>query len=82
MAEYYPEIFITSLIISLLAGVIYMISSWSFKDKSGSMTSTVLGANDLMYNKDQKAAITSITEQKANKKLEEQSLDEPENKLV
>ena len=44
-----------------------------------SLTTTMLGATDLFYDKEKKNAIRQIVEMKAGKKQEEQSSEKPED---
>ena len=69
MMEY---VFVGVLFIVVGGGIILAISQ-GLKQGAGSMTSTVLGANDFLLTKEQKRAAEVIVEQNAGKKLEEQS---------
>ena len=60
-----------------IIGVIWAISKIG-KGSAGSLTSAVLGANDLLLSNEQKKAAEIIVEQNAGKKFEEQSSGEPE----
>ena len=68
---------IISIVVILAVLLFYMILNNKFSSKAGSMTSTVLGANDLFLNHNQKAAAEEMVEMKSDHKFEEQSNSDP-----
>ena len=69
-------LFLAVVFIALVGGIIFA-ASQGFKQGAGTMTSTVLGTNDLLMTNEQKRAAEVIVEQNAGKKLEEQSSKGP-----
>ena len=68
------------LAVFLLLAAIYLFIriSGKLRKGGGSLTTTMLGATDLFYDKEKKNAVSQILEMKAGKKQEEQSSEEPE----
>ena len=64
------------LLVIIFAGIIFI----ARKRKFGFQSTTLFGATHEFYDKDKKAAIEIMVEQKAGKKMEEQSSGEPEKK--
>jgi hypothetical protein len=60
--------------------LIFIYISQKLRRGGGSLTTTMLGATDLFYDKEKKNAVTRIVEMKAGKKQEEQSSEKPEVK--
>jgi hypothetical protein len=73
------SIFLTLAILLLFIGIFVKVSR-GLRKGGGSMTTIMYGATDAFYHKDKKKAIEVIVEQKAGKRLEEQSSEDPENK--
>ena len=69
------------LAIFLLTAAIYLFIciSGKLRKGGGSLTTTMLGATDLFYDKEKKNAVSQIVEMKAEKKREEQSSEAPDN---
>jgi hypothetical protein len=69
------------LAIFLLTAAIYLFIriSGKFRKGGGSLTTTMLGATNLFYDKEKKNAVRQIVEMKAGKKQEEQSSEESED---
>ncbi len=65
----------------LLIAAIYLFIRISRKLRKGggSLTTTMLGATDLFYDKEKKNAVRQIVEMKTGKKQEEQSSEKPED---
>ena len=69
-------------IIFLLASIILFIRiSQKLRRGGGSLTTTMLGATDLFYDKEKKNAVAQIVEMKAGTKQEEQSSEDPKDKI-
>ena len=66
------------LFLVIVCGIIFAISL-GFKQGAGSMTTSVLGTNDLLLTQEQKRAAEVIVEKNSGKKLEEQGSKEPLN---
>jgi hypothetical protein len=65
----------------LIAAIfIFIHISRKLRKGGGSLTTTMLGATDLFYDKEKKNAVSQILEMKTGKKQEEQSSEEPEDK--
>ena len=64
------------LLVIIFAGIIII----ARKRKFGFQSTVLFGATHEFYDKDKKAAIEIMVEQKAGKKMEEQSSGEPEKK--
>ncbi len=64
------------LLVVIFAGIIII----ARKRKFGFQSTLLFGATHEFYDKDKKAAIEIMVEQKAGKKMEEQSSDEPERR--
>jgi len=64
------------LLIIIFAGIIII----ARKRKFGFQSTVLFGATHEFYDKDKKAAIEIMVEQKAGKKMEEQSSEEPKDK--
>ena len=64
------------LLIIMFTGIVFI----ARKRKFGFQSTVLFGATHEFYDKDKKAAIEIIVEQKAGKKMEEQSSSEPERK--
>ena len=58
--------------------VIFVWVALRIRRNGGSLTTTVFAATYDFYNKDKRKAIEVISEQKAEKKMEEQASDEPQ----
>ena len=71
-------VILAGLFILIIVGTIVIISQ-GFKQSAGTMTTTVLGANDLLMTNEQKKAAEVIVEMNAGKKFEEQSSKGPKN---
>ncbi|MEJ2048283.1 MAG: hypothetical protein P8Y60_00285 [Calditrichota bacterium] len=69
------------LTIFLLTAAIYLFIriSGKLRKGGGSLTTTMLGATNLFYDKEKKNEIRQIVEMKAGKKQKEQSSEEPED---
>ena len=67
---------IAFLLVIIFAGIIII----ARKRKFGFQSTALFGATHEFYNKDKKAAIEIMVEQKAGKKMEEQSSGEPAEK--
>ena len=79
------EILIVTVFALLFCGLIILLLVALIKSPKksyGSMTSTVLGANDLLYTREQSKAAEVIVDQNAGKKMEEQSSEDPKDKNV
>ena len=76
------EIFtiIFAFLLMALAIGIFIYIALKLKRRGGSIQTIMFGATDLFYDKDQKRAIEVVVEQKAGKKMEEQSSGEPKEK--
>ena len=70
-----------ALIILLAAIFIFIRISQNLRRGGGSLTTTMLGATDLFYDKEKKNAVRQIIEMKSGTKQEEQSSEDPEEKL-
>ena len=64
------------LLVVIFAGIIII----ARKRKFGFQSTLLFGATHEFYDKDKKAAIEIMVEQKAGKKMEEQNSDEPERR--
>ena len=64
------------LLVIIFAGIIFI----ARKRKIGFQSTVLFGATHEFYDKDKKAAIEIMVEQKAGKKMEEQSSEEPKDK--
>jgi len=67
----------------LLAAIILFIRiSQKLRRGGGSLTTRMLGATDLFYDREKKNAVAQIVEMKAGKKQEEQSTEDPKDKKI
>jgi len=71
---------ILALICLLGAVFIFIHISRKLRKGGGSLTTTMLGATDLFYDKEKKKAVAHILEMKAGKKMEDQSSEDPAEK--
>jgi hypothetical protein len=78
MTENFLEISF-ALILLLAAIFVFITISRSLRRGGGSLTTTMLGATDLFYDREKKNAVRQIVEMKSGKKKEEQSSEEPED---
>ena len=70
-----------ALIFLLAAITVFIRISQNLRRGGGSLTTTMLGATDLFYDKEKKKAVTQIIEMKSGTKQEEQSSEDPKDKL-
>ncbi len=70
---------VLSLIIFLV--IIFIRLALRIRKKGGSIATTMFAATYEFYNKDKKKAIEMMVEQKAHKKMEEQSSEDPLNSI-
>lgn len=75
MQDVSTVLIILLLLIALI--VIFIRVALRIRRNGGSLTTTVFAATYDFYNKDKRKAIEVISEQKAGKKMEEQSSDQP-----
>ena len=75
-SELFSLLLIGFLLIIIFAVIIIIVR----KRKFGFQSTVLFGATHEFYDKDKKAAIEIMVEQKAGKKMEEQSSDEPKDK--
>jgi hypothetical protein len=59
----------------ILTIIIFIHISRKLRRGGGSLTTTMLGATDLFYDKEKKAAVSQIVEMKSGKKQEEQGTE-------
>ena len=64
-------------LVLLLTGFIFVHISRKLRRGGGSLTTTMLGATDLFYDKEKKNAVRQIVEMKAGTKQEEQGSEKP-----
>ncbi len=76
MLNDYFEISLAFLFI-ILAIAIFIHISRKLRRGGGNLTTTMLGATDLFYDKEKKAAVSQIVEMKSGKKQEEQGTEKP-----
>jgi hypothetical protein len=69
-------LFVGFLLVVIFVGIIII----ARKRKYGFQSTVLFGATHEFYDKDKKAAVEIMVEQKAGKKMEEQSSGEPENR--
>ncbi|MEW6195381.1 MAG: hypothetical protein AB1521_09510 [Bacteroidota bacterium] len=75
-SDLFSLIFITALLILIV--VLFIRIAIRIRKHGGSLTTLMFGSTYEFYNKDKRKAIEQLVETKANKKMEEESTDKPQ----
>ena len=73
-------IIIITLVISLLAGIVYAISSKNMRRRNSTHSVAIFGATSQFQNLEKKAATEHILNVQSNKKMKEEESGDPEEK--